>query len=226
MQVSTVQFFPMRKTIAHQVHGGLTQTSKMPCKSYSLPTAACQTGAKMAEIEGSICSECYADKGFYRLYAATIEPAQHARLVSLEDPLWVAAMASSIGSDPFFRWHDAGDLQGLWHLLLICAVCYLTPNTKHWLPTREYAMIKEFIAAGHEVPDNLSIRLSAMYPDVPVKVPASLQGIKGISTSNVHTHKNTNPNALGHICDAPTKNGECRDCRHCWGAEPVTYGLH
>jgi hypothetical protein len=92
----------MNKKQAHEIHGGLTQTTKMPCQSYSLPTIACVTGFKMRAIAGSICSDCYADKGNYRKYANNIEPAQHARLVSIDDPLWVDAMVVSIGTDAYF----------------------------------------------------------------------------------------------------------------------------
>ena len=58
-----VQFFSRKD--AATIVGGLTQTSKMPGPSYSLPTAACHTGWRMAQIPGSICSKCYANKGFY-----------------------------------------------------------------------------------------------------------------------------------------------------------------
>ena len=76
MQFQTIQF--VRKADAVAATGGVTQTSKMPCKSHSLPTAACRTGWRMAQIAGSICSKCYANKGFYAMYHVTIEPAQHA----------------------------------------------------------------------------------------------------------------------------------------------------
>jgi len=201
--------------------GGLTQTSKMPCKSYSLPTEACQTGFKMAQIAGSVCASCYADKGFYSMYQNTIKPAQFARLDSLNDPAWVDAMVSLIGSDPYFRWHDSGDIQGLEHFEKIVEVANLTPKTKHWLPTREYSIIKAFIAKGKTIPKNLIVRLSGMYPDKPVQVPSSLQGIKGITTSNVHTSK-----PIGKACKAPSQSGECRECRECWTDKPISYLMH
>ena len=206
---------------AAAINGGLTQTSKMPCKSYSLPTAACQTGFKMAQIKGSVCHSCYADKGFYAMYAATIQPAQHARLDSLTDQHWVASMVAAIGSDSYFRWHDSGDLQGLWHLEKIAEVAAATPDTMHWLPTREYSMIKEYISKYKSLPKNLIIRLSAMYPDKPVVIPKSLQGISNITASNVHTMQ-----PLGTACKAPQQNGECKECRLCWSGEVVSYELH
>ena len=211
----------MLKKEAATINGGLTQTSKMPCKSYSLPTLACKTGFKMAQIKGSICFTCYADKGFYSMYAKTIQPAQHARLDSLSNEYWVASMVALIGSDAFFRWHDSGDLQGLWHLEKIAAVAAATPDTMHWLPTREYSMIKEYVAKYGSLPDNLIIRLSAMYPDKPVIVPSSLQGIKNITVSNVHTKT-----PIGEACKAPQQGGECKECRACWSAVPVSYELH
>lgn len=211
----------MRKAEANAVCGTLTQTSKMPCKSYSLPTEACQTGYKMAQIKGSICSSCYADKGFYSMYAKTIKPAQFARLDSLTNPHWVDGMVALIGSDSFFRWHDSGDLQGVDHLEKIARVAQLTPQTRHWLPTREYGMIKAFIAKHGALPDNLIVRLSAMYPDQPVKVPLSLQGVANVAVSNVHTGQ-----PMGTACNAPNQNGACNDCRLCWTDQTVSYALH
>ncbi len=211
----------MRKAEANAVCGTLTQTSKMPCKSYSLPTEACQTGYKMAQIKGSICSSCYADKGFYSMYAKTIKPAQFARLDSLTNPHWVDGMVALIGSDSFFRWHDSGDLQGVDHLEKIARVAQLTPNTRHWLPTREYGMVKAFIAKHGALPENLIVRLSAMYPDQPVKVPLSLQGVANVAVSNVHTGQ-----PMGTACNAPNQNGACNDCRLCWTDQTVSYALH
>ena len=211
----------MSKKQANVVCGSLTSTSKMPCKSYSLPTEACKTGFNMSKIEGSICSSCYADKGFYKMYENNIKPAQFARLDSIESEFWVSGMISHIGNDAFFRWHDSGDLQSLEHLEKIVAICEQTPNTRHWLPTREYSIIKQFIDKHKSVPKNLTIRLSAMFPDKPVVIPKSLQGLPGITSSNVHTQK-----PLGNVCKAPSQGGACLDCRECWSDNVVSYALH
>ena len=212
----------MNKTQAHQVHGGLTQTTKMPCQSYSLPTIACVTGFKMREIAGSICSDCYADKGNYRKYSNNIEPAQHARLESINDELWVDAMVVSIGADKYFRWHDSGDIQSIEHLEKIAEVARATPGCMHWLPTREYGIVSAF-TAQYDVPDNLIIRLSAMFTDKAVVVPKTLQGVKGVAVSNVHSVK-----PIGTACNAPKQNGECRSCRACWSRKvaAVSYSIH
>lgn len=212
----------MNKKQAHEVHGGLTQTTKMPCKSYSLPTIACVTGFRMREIANSICAMCYAEKGNYRKYQNNIEPVQHARLVSIDDPLWVDAIVVSIGTDAYFRWHDSGDIQNIEHLEKIAEVAKRTPNCMHWLPTREYGIVSAF-TAQYDIPKNLIIRLSAMFTDRAVIVPKTLQNVAGIAVSNVHSKK-----AIGTACNAPKQNGECRNCRACWNRKvaAVSYSIH
>jgi hypothetical protein len=217
----------MMKKEADAIHGGLTQTSKMPCKSLSTPTALCVTGYKMAKIPGSICADCYATKGFYSMYAGTVEPAQHARHdAMLHDPHWVPAVVTSIGADPEFRWFDSGDIPSLFALERIVEVCRATPVTLHWLPTREYGMVKDFIAkhGKHAIPDNLVVRLSAMYPDQPTVVPASLRNIKNVLTSNVHSKSAP----TGMPCGAYTRGGRCGECRLCWDKTvfAVSYPKH
>lgn len=227
----TIPIFDLTKKQAATICGTLTQTSKMPCKSSSLPTESCQTGYKLAQIPGSICASCYADKGFYAVYQNTIKPAQFARLDAVWQAMaseehasaWISGMAALIGSDKYFRHHDSGDLQGLAHLELIAQLCLATPDCQHWLPTREYGIVKDFIAKHGQLPANLTVRLSAMYPDKPVKIPASLQGLPGIAASNVHT-----PGAPvhGHACQAPAQAGACLDCRACWTGQTISYAMH
>jgi len=166
---------------------------------------------------------CYADRNFYKMYENNIKPAQFARLDSINSEYWVSGMVAHIGKDAYFRFHDSGDLQSVSHLEKIAAVCAATPDTKHWLPTREYGIIKVFIEkhGKNSIPSNLTVRLSAMYPDKPVTVPVSLQGIAGITVSNVHTEK-----PMGNVCKAPAQGGECKECRLCWSEAVVSYALH
>jgi hypothetical protein len=131
-------------------------------------------------------------------------------------------MVSLIGADSYFRWHDSGDLQSVVHLELIAEVCAATPNCMHWLPTREYGMVKDYITKHGTLPANLIIRLSAMYPDVAVRVPVALRGIAGITTSNVHAKSAP----IGTECQAPSNAGKCGDCRKCWTSETISYKLH
>jgi hypothetical protein len=88
-------------------------------------------------------------------------------------------------------------------------------------------MVKAYITkhGGTRIPDNLIIRLSAMYPDRPTVVPLSLQGVKNVLTSNVHT-KGAVP--TGSECGASKRGGQCGPCRDCWdtAVPAVSYPKH
>ena len=146
----------MKVKEAIKITEGFTRTSKMPGLSYSLPAWECKTGSKLRKVKGSVCASCYALKGNYTRYPA-IKAAQYRRLEAMKHPAWVDAMITVIKRQKWFRWHDAGDVQDLQHLNNIFKICEATPDTKHWLPTRE-AWIQN--AAEHRAPDNLTIRFS------------------------------------------------------------------
>ena len=193
---------------AKQITGSLTQTSKMPGKSYSLPAWECKTGSKLRLIKGSVCGSCYALKGNYTRYK-NIKEAQYVRLKAIKKPAWVAAMVAQMQTSKYFRWHDAGDVQDLRHLLKIFKVCELTPNTKHWMPTRE-AWIHKYL---HKKPKNLVIRFSSHMIDFP---PMKAWP----TTSTVVTN--------GSTCPSPKQGNKCKDCRACWDPKikNVAYGKH
>ena len=132
---------------AKQITGSLTRTSKMPGLSYSLPAWECITGSKLRKVKNSVCASCYALKGNYTRYKA------------IKKETWTAAMVAQIKRQKFFRWHDAGDIQSLQHLEKIFEVCRLTPDTKHWMPTREASILQQ--VKPEEVPKNLIIRMSS-----------------------------------------------------------------
>ena len=141
---------------AKAITGGLSSPSKMPGYAYNLPAAACITGAKLVKIPGSVCSGCYALKGRYRF--PNVKEAMQRRLDKLHDPRWIEAMVTLIDKQPVFRWHDSGDIQSVQHLKNIFEVCKRTPDTAHWLPTRESRFISLMDPAV--VPKNLKIVLS------------------------------------------------------------------
>ena len=193
---------------AAAITGSMTRTSKMPGLSYSLPAWECKTGSKLRKIKNSVCSACYALKGNYTRYKA-IKAAQYVRLASLTNELWTAAIVAQIKRQKYFRWHDAGDVQDLNHLNKIYEVCRLTPDTKHWMPTRE-AWIKDHLDSK---PDNLVIRFSA--PMIDQAAPASWPNSSEVVTE-------------GATCPAPQQGNSCGDCRNCWNSEikTIKYGKH
>jgi hypothetical protein len=220
MQTMPIKFF-IKDAI--NIAGSCTRTKKMPSLSYSLPAKECITGSKLVNVKGSVCEGCYALKGNYHRFKSNIEPAQYKRLESITKPDWVKAMVKLIGNKPYFRWHDSGDLQSVDHLYKIATVARQTPKTLHWLPTREYDIVKDFVK-NHTIPSNLVIRMSTMMIDQPAKLPKSLQGFTNILTSTVHSQKEL----TGFKCIAPSQEGKCGSCRSCWDnkVDNVSYHVH
>jgi len=189
--------------------GGLSKPSKMPGWSIGIPAKECKTGAKLRLIPDSVCEGCYALKGCYVF--KVVQEAQYKRLRAISHPDWVLAMATLINSKKpnVFRWHDSGDVQDVQHLEKIFEICKLTPNKRHWMPTRE-AWIKDHM---HKAPANLVVRFSSpMVDQGPVKSWAN--------TSTVSTKSRS--------CPAPDNNNECGSCRACWDplVKNIEYGKH
>ena len=198
---------------AKEITGGLSQPNKMPGYSYNLPAQACITGAKLVKVPGSVCSGCYALKGRYRF--PNVKDALARRLNSLTDPKWIEAMTVLVAhysrAVPFFRWHDAGDLQSVEHLKNIFEVCNATQQVQHWLPTREARFLS--LMDPEVLPKNLIIRLSGH------KINKPAAGFWPWTSTVVTGSKS---------CPAAEQGNQCRDCRACWdrGTANIAYGLH
>lgn len=192
------------KKVAEKIVGGLSAPSKMPCKGYSIPATSCKMGSLMSKNPNSICAMCYAKKGMYRF--SNVKNALNRRLESLQNPLWVSAMPFLLKDMKYFRWHDSGDIQDMSHLLKILEVVRNTPNTMHWMPTREYGIIAEYVKTNGSFPENLIVRLSASkFNGV---APTALAKSLGVHVSGA--------SATEFNCPASTQGNACGDCRKCW----------
>ena len=202
----------MLKKEAIEITGGLSKPNKMPGPSINLPATQCITGAKLVNVKGSTCSGCYALKGRYRF--PNVKDAMQRRLDRLHDPRWIDAMVTLIDKQPVFRWHDSGDLQSVQHLKNIFQVCKLTPDTRHWLPTREARFLS--LMDPDVVPKNLKIVLSDHMNDQ-VSPPTWWPFTSGVSTKHADV-----------TCPASSQGNKCRSCRKCWdrNTKRVIYGKH
>lgn len=211
----------MFKTIkdAEKIAYTLSAPSKMPCFSYSIPAQKCITGMKLRNVKNSICASCYGLKGRYVF--PNVKDALFKRLESLTHPQWVDAMVYMIGKrekSGYMRLHDVGDIQGVWHLEKIVEVCRRLPHIKFWLPTREYATVSKWMEAN-TVPENLTIRLSALMFDAPG--PVAIAKRLGLTTSGASSGDD-------FTCPSSKQEGKCLDCRACWdkNVSNVNYKKH
>ena len=199
--------------------GGISNVNKkMPGYTYGLSAQRCRTGAKLVKIPGSTCSGCYALKANY--FYPSVKIGHSRRLRSINNKTWTAAMIVLINhyEKNNFRWHDSGDVQTVDHLRKICAVAAGTPNIKHWLPTRETRILKEFKRSGGRIPSNLVIRLSA----------TMVNGAPGKSHQHSSTVHTAGVPPIGEACNASKQGGQCLDCRACWNSDirNISYEKH
>ena len=207
----------MFKTLkeADAIHGGLGKPSKMPGYAYGIPAKYCKVGAKLHKVPGSVCADCYALKGRYMF--SNVQQAQERRFQSLRHPLWVQAIVWTLKKRKcdYFRWHDSGDLQGMWHLVNIVEVANLCPDTKFWLPTRENALVSQYLSTMGSFPKNLVVRMSGAMID-------GYAPIKFVNTSTVVSK------SADATCPAYQQGGKCGSCRSCWdpAVRNVAYPRH
>ena len=200
---------------AEEITGGVGNTRKLDTCSSNLSAFDCKTGSKLAKIPGSVCHECYARKGNYRF--SNVKKALQRRTKLISNDSWVKAWVyilknkKRIVNSGLFRHFDSGDIQNIEHLKKIIEVAKQTPNIKHWLPTKESSLIKNFKG---EIPNNLVIRLSGTM-------------INGKPPKYKHTSTVTT-NQDEATCRAFENEGQCKGCTMCWNPQikNITYLKH
>lgn len=227
--------------------GRLGVPSKMPGFALGLSAFDCKRGSKLAEDPRTPCAHCFARRDFYRTKFEVLLSHKR-RMKALRHPEWTEAMTVLIRhetdpADPYFRWHDSGDLQGVWHLANIVEVCRRTPEVKHWLPTHEPYIVRNYLrrvrtGQAPAIPSNLCIRISA---DMIGQTPKEIEGLDDVPTATTHYgHGNDRvPQVSDDRKDSiecksyqrasrPSAAGTCGSCRACWHPRimNVSYPIH
>ena len=184
----------------------LSDTSKIPCRSWSLEALATCPASKKSNGElVDACKGCYATTGNYRF-----PNVKAPRLENKQDwkrSEWVTDMVQLLDNDRYFRWFDSGDMYSLRLAVKIYEVMKLTSWVKHWLPTRmhKFAKFKTIIEHMRALP-NVSVRLSSD------SVTGEYEAHHG---STIIPNGDTIPNGVS-VCHAYENNGKCGTCRKCW----------
>ena len=194
-----------------------TGNTKMPGTTFAIDAFACKVGSKLAEVEGTPCFSCYARK--LQKLRPSVDTGWKANLAkwNASDPiLWIKAMAFQIeryNVDGFHRWFDSGDLQSLEMLDAIVEVAKATPQIKHWLPTQERGIVKQY---RKPIPDNLIIRVSA----------SMVNGDKPSFDHASQVFYKVDPK--GYECGASKRGNACGPCKACWdkSIDFISYPKH
>ena len=154
-------------------------------------------------------------KGAYKWTPTKNAHARRLNLIGTSN--WVDNMVRAINNADYFRWFDSGDIQSLRMLRNIVIVAERTPDTRHWLPTKEAAIVAAYLKKYGAFPDNLIVRVSA--PMIDGQPPKRFE-----FTSTAHQDKAP----IGFECTAPQTKNKCEDCRACWdrSVKNVSYKMH
>jgi hypothetical protein len=158
-----------RSSKSRALVGGYSNTSKMPCRAWSIPASTCHTGSRLAQIKGTVCEDCYALKNFYAM--PNVQTTLHKRLATAADlQQWAAnhiKLIPLVETSGYFRWFDSGDLQSIAMLDAIATIARALPFIKFWLPTKEHAFVAAWIRQGNVVPPNARRKPPATLPPPP-----------------------------------------------------------
>ena len=201
----------------------LSDTSKMPGKSWGLPAWETCPGARGPDGRPvAACARCYALTGAYQ-FPSTIAARAH-NLADWKRSEWVADMVAVIGrlGKPFFRWFDSGDCYTPALAIKIGEVCQATPHVRHWIPSRSY-----------KVPD-IKVELDRVgrLPNVVVRWSSDSTNGKrlwgsGRNSTIIQTSEDFRPAKGYSLCRAGERGGACGPCRACWSeVKTVAYVAH
>lgn len=217
----------------------LSSPSKMPCYSWSIPAGETCPGAKLSIVmhgDNAVCTECYAEKGFYRM--PSTQNAQLTRRAWLGRSLahdggeeFVTVMSGLIRRSvracgkPLFRGHDAGDFYSVPYINAWVRIVSALPDVRFWFPTRSYIVpnlvdaLKRFAALP-----NVSLRPSGL--DFDSEAPM-LEGFAAGTT--VARSLPIAQTLKGNVCPATTDIPQCEahGCTNCWDkVVPTIYIEH
>ena len=216
--------------------GNKKSLAKMPYGTFGLSETDCKTGAKLAKVKGTVCSVCYNMVGHAQY--PTAKQGYVTRLAGIDSPDWVRNQVFLIQkrydkvdeNDRAHRWFDNGDIQSLKMLVKMVAIANLTPDVKHWVPTKEYRIVLQYLRKRGNFPSNMTVRISeplirgVKSDDAYVlqcqKDFETLRDKYGLPTSGVSFDLDI------VTCPSYNQGGKCRDCRECWGQNEVVYKGH
>jgi len=199
--------------------GRLSEPSKMPGFAFGTPAWECKLGVILHGIKGTVCSGCYALKGRYPM--PTHKAAQYRRFHAMRKPHFEDAMVYILTRSRskrrlWMRWFDSGSTQGKHDVALIMRIAKRSPETKHWVPIRDYDHLLDYVKEGGEIPRNVVVRMSAH----------KLQG--KAPDFRIPRVKQSTVDGPGFPCPSMDQGHECGECRACWDARVkcVSYRKH
>lgn len=216
------------KKQAYEFVSSLSDPSKMPGRGWGISPSKCKRGAVLHKTNpDSICKHCYAMKGRYA-FPNVMESHEKRLDKYYNEPRWKEAMIFLIKSEKYFRWFDSGDLQSVKMLKDIIEICYATPDTNHWMSTRESGIILTYKMI-HEnklpFPKNLCIRISN--DEIDKAPPCKIDGCHNSMTVSKNYKDSFNKQCPVSFNEDISSCDEA-GCYSCWNnnVDLILYKLH
>lgn len=219
--------FTKKKAI--ELVGTLGSSSKMgnDVTNFGISVLNCGVGSKLHKCKGSVCEDCYAYEGNYAYPNVQQSQALRLQKLAITDPdLWVDSFVFLLekSGKKFHRWFDSGDFNinakanGISFLVKIVEVAKRTPNIKHWIPTKEFPVIKKYLKQYGSFPKNVVVRMSDYMVDKnKFKANSDYKISTVISKVENYDLVKTKRSVLCHA----TIDGshKCGDCKKCWSKQ-------
>lgn len=143
--------------------GSLSESDKTGITT-GTPTMGCRVGGKR-------CNKCYAKNtenampGYYK------NAWNHLRQLGTNPTLHASALAYLLAKNPEYRGNMGGDYQNVSHMAHALSVAAASPNTHHWLHTKEVPDIVQYLSQFEKfspewhnaIPENVMMRFSQPY---------------------------------------------------------------
>jgi hypothetical protein len=197
----------------------LSKTSKLGCLSWSLQAFETCPGSVQDGVVVDACKFCYARTGMYHM--PDVKALRSRNKEDWKNDDWVSRMVHGLRKSTHFRWFDSGDMYSTALAEKILEVCRLTPNVKHWIPTRmhKFEKFRGVLEALSALP-NVVVRLSS-------------DSVSGEPIDSFTGHSSTITPYAGYAvdayeCVAYKQGGKCLTCRACWDkmVPVVAYPYH
>ena len=193
----------------------LSNTSKMPGKSWELPAVLSCPGAVVAP--GSICAKCYGKRGHYpcpNVKNALLRRWQWFKDCS--DDEFHEAMVEALDNERWFRVNSNGDFPNVGAIYRWVRLATALPHVHFWVATRTWHL-PWMLTALRKLADcpNVTVRPSSLFFNAPAP--------------RVHgLHAGTTASTGGYNCPSSLQGGSCGMCRACWVSKslPITYKKH
>jgi hypothetical protein len=209
-----------------------SDTSKMPCRSWSLPALETCPGARERNLITQAmeivdaCKTCYALQGNYNFKGS--KELRKFNRDEWQHPDFVTSMTAALIAEGnnYFRWFDSGDVFDIRLARKIFLIMLATPSVNHWLPTRSHKIAKfQPILEAMGRLSNVVVRYSS---DSVIGEKIATDKPQSIIYGELSEVPADAKICMAYHLEESQQTANCGECRACWSKDvsAVAYSGH